>query len=496
MSSDEMAVDEFKLLNCLSQGQHSQVWEAMDSTTTRRVAMKLLLPDALEDKDQIASLKHEAKVGSSMNHPNILKYFNAVVKKKQAYFTMELFPAPNLKTGIFNDLNCVHVRIKRLIELIALALEHIHQAGWLHKDMKPDNILFTKGSDVRLIDFSLASRIPSALSKMFGGKQAIQGTRTYISPEQILGKKLSTRCDLYSFGITIFEMLAGEPPFKGSSPNDLLLRHLSESAPAPSSFNSNVTPEMDRIVARLLMKKPDARYESVGEFLSEFRRVNVFKEAVQEKIPGKEEAVEDDHSLDKRLDSRADAQRQGAGGKSPAAKPAAKPPPPKPAQPVAGGPPPARPAPPPNRPPAAVPMPPVPMPAPPGMPPQYGYPPGPPQFRPGMPPGPMPGYGMPQPGPMQIPPGMPQPQFMPAAQGPYVPQPPGPMRPPQAQPPRAPGPPQGGPPRPGQPAPLPPGPVVRPATPAPRPEAKPSPKVPDKTNDDDLPMFDELPPVL
>lgn len=478
MSTGEtLTVDKYKLLNCLATGQNSQVWEVSEGDSSRHLAMKLLLPESLQDAERKAALKHEAKVGASLEHPCILKYYETVVTKKHAYFVMEYFRAPNLKAQINSDINSVHVRIRRLIELLAGALDHLHEKGWLHKDMKPDNVLFSKGSEVRLIDFSLSGKPTGALGTMFGSSN-LQGTRTYLAPEQILRKSLTRATDIYSLGITLFEALTGKVPFKGTTPADLLKRHLTEDAPGPSIFNPNITPEMDRFILKMLSKKPELRHRNVSEFMSEFRNIKIFKEAVVEIDREKLKKIQEEEmakSVDKRLDSRADALRQSmtkpAGSESKTSVPSPAPGPRSaapagspsssgqvPAQPAAGprppGPPGAAPpgaVPPGVRPPQGMPLgvpprPPYPVPPgtagpyPPGMPPGAPRPPGP--YPPGMVP-----PGMPRPGQ----PGMP----LPPQQWPGQP-----YQPPGMMPPGGPGAPYPGPyPQPGMPGqpPMPPG---------------------------------------
>jgi serine/threonine-protein kinase len=320
--------------------------------------MKLLLPEKLKEAETIASLKTEFKVASSFDHPNIPKYLELVANKKAAYFTMELFNAPNLKTQLYNDIRGVHIRLKRLVELVSMALEHIHEQGWVHRDIKPDNILMNKSSEVRVIDFSLACRAAGGLSKMLHRKQAtVKGTRTYMAPEQILGKPLTAQTDIYNFGVTLFELLTGQTPFKGSTPKDLLLRHLGEAPPAASEFNPNVSPQMDLIVQRMLAKKPEQRHKKIAEFMAEFRNAPLFKEEVTEKVEmsEKEKAEQElKNVLGERLDSRTDALRTKFGVAAPAPKKKKVPviTPAAPASPTAGqG---ARPAPPP---PPMMPMP-------------------------------------------------------------------------------------------------------------------------------------------
>lgn len=322
MSTGDLLIDKYKLIDPpLATGQTTQVWEVTEVNNPRRVAMKLLLPEAFKKAENKTALKREHKAGKMFDHPNIIKYHELVIAKKHAYFIMELFRAPNLKVQIKNDLTMVQIRIKRVIEMVCLALEHVHEKGWLHKDIKPDNILLNKGSEVKLIDFSLAAPISGALGRMFSRKGPIQGTRTYIAPEQILNKAISIPTDLYSLGVTIFEMLTGKPPFFGGTPKALLMAHLNETAPNPSFYNKNVTPEMDRLVTRLLSKKPDKRHKRAAEVWGELRSFEVFKEPIKERTAEEIEAQEkmvDLSSLSAedesraRLDSRLDAKRQAA----------------------------------------------------------------------------------------------------------------------------------------------------------------------------------------
>lgn len=469
MSEGELIIGNCKLQTCLATGTHTQVWEVVEQGSSEKYAMKLLLPEAFKDAAQKAALKHEAKVLESLDHPNIVKFKSLVLDKKQGFLLMELFRAPNLKSQAQTDLLSVHVRLKRLVEQVSTAMAHIHDKGWLHKDLKPDNILFSKAAELRVIDFSLSAKMVTGMAAFFKGKsKVIQGTRTYMSPEQIRGKALGPYTDIYNFGVTLFELLTGRTPFAGFTPNDLLKKHISEPAPAPSMHNSNVTPEMDRIVLKMLAKKPEARQKGFSELLAEIRNVTLFKEPpeklIEQRVIDKENEGMDEASLNDRRDSRTDAKRAELAKASASAEQAA---PPKPVRiPVpgaAGGPPPG------GLPPGVAPpgQPPRPGPVPPGMVPPGMAPPGgvagrPPQSipvggppRPGMPPAPVP--------PGALPPGARPPQLPPGAPPGAMPVPPG------AMPPRPGMPPPGGPRPPGAPMPpgmVPPGMPPRPGVPA------------------------------
>lgn len=317
MPDEPLQIDEYQLLNPIATGSFTTVWEVMEKGAgAKRYAMKLLLPEALQDSEQKAVLKHEAKIGERLQHPCFVAFHKLVMGKKQCYIVMDYFRAPNLKTALNADPIAIQIRFPKLAEQSCQVLAYMHDQGWLHRDIKPDNILFNKSSELRLIDFSLSTRIAGAVAKMLTTKRGklIQGTRTYIAPETIKKEVPTPQTDMYSLGVTWFECLTGEPPFKGSSPDDLLKKHVGTTPPSPSMINPNVAPEMDRLIMRMLAKKPKDRHSSMHEVFTELRSVRVYKEDMQE-VAARKSKEDDDRrktSLDKagRLDSRADHVRQ------------------------------------------------------------------------------------------------------------------------------------------------------------------------------------------
>jgi eukaryotic-like serine/threonine-protein kinase len=314
--AEEIVIDEYTLLNHIATGSSTQVWEVIDRTSgDRRFAMKVMLPEAFADSEQRHVLKHEAKLLQRFDHPNLVRMHKLVMNKKRAYMLMDYFRAPNLKTQMQAEIVGVRARITKLIEQLGAALGHLHEKGFVHRDIKPDNILFNRASELRLIDFSLTARAASAFTKMLIGKgRVIQGTRSYISPESILKAPSTPQSDIYSVGVTLYEIVAGEAPFRGSSPDDLLRKHLTSKAPPPSDYNPNVTPEMDRFILRMLAKKPKDRHKDMQELLVEFRNIKPWKEDAIEHDRRLKDAEAERYkmTLDKagRLDSRADHEKQ------------------------------------------------------------------------------------------------------------------------------------------------------------------------------------------
>ncbi len=325
MSENPVTIDSYQLVNCLATGRHTQVWEASDLSSSRSVALKILLPEAFAVRTQKQSMKYEAKVGSQLDHPNIVKVLDCVVNRSHAYIAMELFRANNLKVQLRNDIHSIWLRARKLIESIAEALGHMHTRNWIHRDVKPENILLNKASEARLIDFSLAARPASSFGKMVNRKKKgpVQGTRTYMAPEQIRNMQLTAQTDIYNFGVTIFELITGRPLFRSSNPDDLLMDHLKSTPDPPSVFNENVTPEMDQMVMKMVAKNPKNRQQNIDELLSEFRNVRIFKEEIQEKQVMTEDEKheqllrEQSDGIASRIDSRLDAMRTEALKKNP-----------------------------------------------------------------------------------------------------------------------------------------------------------------------------------
>jgi serine/threonine protein kinase len=170
-----------------------------------------------------------------------------------------------------------------IIEEAAESLGHFHKMGWVHRDIKPDNFLVADPDAanpkvrVKLIDFALARRRRARILKLIAPRSKIQGTRSYMAPEQIRGELPDIRSDIYSFGCMLFEMMAGKPPFTGVSSNELLNKHLHAAPPSMEAANSNATPEFAQLVRKMMAKEPSKRPQTMEDFLGDFRMVRIFK---------------------------------------------------------------------------------------------------------------------------------------------------------------------------------------------------------------------------
>jgi eukaryotic-like serine/threonine-protein kinase len=275
----------YRLVNVMMTGQTSQVWEVVEVISHRHFAMKLLLPEHVNKGEHRRFLLHEAEVGRQIQHPNIIKIVQVVKSAKNPYFVMEFFPAGNLKLRLLRKQHdFIKEKAQDILKQAATALAFMNAKGWVHRDVKPDNILVNSAGDVRLIDFALAQRIETGFwARKFRRRQRAQGTRSYMSPEQIRGEALDTRADVYSFGASAYEVVTSRPPFRGASNQDLLNKHFHEKPQTPQIHNPDVTDEFAALVLRMLAKKKENRPKDFHEVLMAMRGMRVFKSQATQK---------------------------------------------------------------------------------------------------------------------------------------------------------------------------------------------------------------------
>jgi serine/threonine-protein kinase len=278
----EEIIGGYRLLKHMVTGQTSQVWEVVESASNRHFAMKLLLPERARDPLHRKLIKHEATVGKQLAHPNIIKIVHVLKDPKNPGFVMEFFPAGSVHLRLLGkQFDYIREKAHTILKQAATALAFMNAKGWVHKDVKLDNILANGVGDVRLIDFALSERMVTGLAKLFRRKAKAAGTRSYMSPEQIRGLPLDARADIYSFGCSAYELVAGRPPFRGITSHDLLTKHITEKPASPCFHNPNVTEEFADLVLRMLQKKKEDRPRDFHEVLMQLRNLRVFSNEPQ-----------------------------------------------------------------------------------------------------------------------------------------------------------------------------------------------------------------------
>lgn len=269
-------VGPYRMYHLIRAGALFEIWAVRPVAENVAYALKWLPPGERHDRTNVGQLKHEFAVGKTLDHPSIIKTYDFGTGKDGTYVVMELFKTPNLKQQIHEGLENLHWRLETILDEAAQALDHMHQKGWVHRDIKPDNFLVNDENHVRLIDFNLTQKIKKGISKLLSTKSAAQGTYSYIPPEQIRGKPLDETADIYSFGCMVYELICGKLPFTASTPSELLNRHLKSRPQDLSVLNKNVQPEFAELVHRMLAKSPKERPDTLREFRRELKAGRCF----------------------------------------------------------------------------------------------------------------------------------------------------------------------------------------------------------------------------
>jgi len=270
----------FRFIRTIHPGATSMVMEVVQESTQKRFAMKQLLPTRAQDPDERRQFEFEAKLGMKLRHPKLLRVHEYFRDPVQPYFIMDFFPSIHLRLPIArpSKYEMPKRQLHSIISQAASALSYMHEQGWIHRDVKPENILLSKAGEVRVVDYALAMRPFGGLKKLLGGKAPRQGTPSYMSPEQIRCESPAPSADIYSFGITCYELACGRQPFRANSASDLLKKHLSERPTPLAAHNKDVTPEFADLVMRMIQKSPAMRPASMMEFLTQFSRIRIFKD--------------------------------------------------------------------------------------------------------------------------------------------------------------------------------------------------------------------------
>ena len=277
-------LDGYKLRSMLQTGQTSQVFEVVEIKSNRHFAMKLLLPEAAEKPEQRRALFNEAEIGIKLTHQNVIRIVKVNRAKETPHFIMEFFPSGSLRLRLqAKDFAFIKEHSRKIFKGAATGLAYMNAMGYIHRDVKPDNILVNAIGDTKIIDFAITRKVPTGMSRWFYRKGKPQGTPSFMSPEQILDEIPDPRQDVYSYACTLFELTTGRPPFRGTSQNDLLSRHFAEKPSPPSAYNDDLTDEFSAFVLKMLAKKKTDRPAHFHEVLMDLRKVRQIYKSVPEK---------------------------------------------------------------------------------------------------------------------------------------------------------------------------------------------------------------------
>jgi serine/threonine-protein kinase len=248
----------------------ADVYIARDELLGRKVAVKILHGHFASTDAFVERFRREAQSAANLQHPNIVNIFDWGQDGEDYFMVMELIEGRNLRDVVRSEGALLPRRVAEIGSEVAAALETAHAAGLVHRDIKPANVLLTRDGSVKVTDFGIARAWDDSDELTSTG--AVIGTASYFSPEQAQGHPVDARSDIYSLGVVMYEMLAGQPPFSGESPVAVAYQHVRNEPVPVSQFTPEVPPGLEAIVMQCLQKDPEARYASAADLAADLQR--------------------------------------------------------------------------------------------------------------------------------------------------------------------------------------------------------------------------------
>lgn len=255
-------IGDYEIVGKLGAGGLGVVYEARHVISQRAEAMKVLLPSQTGTAEMVERFRREVQLLATLNHPNIASLHNAFYYQDQLVMVMELIHGETLRDRsrrIAMPLSAVLNYASQMLSALSFA----HQAGVVHRDIKPSNVMITESESVKLLDFGIAISDRSIGLTTPG---FLLGSLSYMSPEQLNGEKATTRSDIYSVAVTLYEVLTGRLPFTGATNYEIMLGHLQRTPVTPMEVNAVIPPAVSQAVMRALSKDPQERFATANAF--------------------------------------------------------------------------------------------------------------------------------------------------------------------------------------------------------------------------------------
>ena len=261
----------YQIIKKIGDGGMAFVYQAKDKLLNRIVAVKVLRPEFVDDKEFLAKFKREAEAVANITHPNIVNVYDVGQEGKVYYIVMEYVDGQNLKEIIKNEGVLDEYTALDITKQIAQALSAAHKKGVIHRDIKPHNILISnEDRQVKVADFGIAKAVSNSTITNIG---SIIGSVHYFSPEQAKGQPVSNNADLYSLGIVLYEMLIGRVPFRGDSPISIALQHINEDIEFTPEEKTKIPHSIRTLISKMTEKDQEDRYQSAEEVIEDIEYI-------------------------------------------------------------------------------------------------------------------------------------------------------------------------------------------------------------------------------
>jgi serine/threonine protein kinase/Tfp pilus assembly protein PilF len=260
----------YQIVEELGKGGMGRVYRVLDKELKEEVALKLIRPEIAKDNKTIERFKNELKLARKISHRNIGRMYELMEDKSSRFITMEYVPGQDLRGLIRQTGQLTIGKAISITKEICEGLIEAHRLGVIHRDLKPSNIIIDKDGNAKIMDFGIARSLEG---KGITGAGVMIGTPEYMSPEQVEGKEVDQRSDVYSLGVILYEMVTGRVPFEGDTPFTIGMKHKGEIPQDPNELNTQISDDLNRLIMRCLEKEKDKRYQSSGDVLSELANI-------------------------------------------------------------------------------------------------------------------------------------------------------------------------------------------------------------------------------
>ena len=260
--------DRYEIVKSIGEGGMANVYLAIDKFLDRKVAVKVLRGDLSNDEKFIRRFQREAYAASTLSHPNIVEMYDVGEDNGTYYIVMEYIEGRTLKQLLKKRGSLTSPEVVDIMLQLTSGMTHAHDMYIIHRDLKPQNIMISDDGKIKITDFGIAMALNST---QLTQTNSVMGSVHYLPPEQASGKGSTTKSDIYSMGIMLFELLTGKLPFKGDNAVEIALKHMKDDIPSVRKINSNIPQSLENIVMKSTAKNPKNRYDDVREMYNDLK---------------------------------------------------------------------------------------------------------------------------------------------------------------------------------------------------------------------------------
>jgi serine/threonine-protein kinase len=260
----------YQIIEELGKGGMGKVYRVLDKKLNEEVALKLIKPEIASDRETIERFSNELKLARRISHRNVGRMYELMEAEGMHFITMEYVPGQDLRGLIRQTGQLTTGKAVSIARQVCEGLSEAHGLGVVHRDLKPGNILIDRDGNAKIMDFGIARSISA---KAITGAGVLIGTPEYMSPEQVEGKNVDQRSDIYSLGVILYQMLTGRVPFEGDTPLSVAVKQKTEAPKDPRTLNAQIPEDLDRLILRCLEKDIEKRYRTAAEIVSDLDKI-------------------------------------------------------------------------------------------------------------------------------------------------------------------------------------------------------------------------------